>query len=403
VIYKKVTGILDKHKYFLRFFKEISSLYESFSINLIHANNTINMHFKDTDDNSPFKAINTTIDRTQEVVSNNFYDFSRNMQKIVISSGPLSNVKEFYNKMSTISKETSSILSIITKHRDKLVLKFQQHEKTFEKFKNCFNDNDKLNKLLESSQDFFLIEYDLSNTINKLFENVADYLKSYKNSLSQLRTLIKEFIISIKQSLELYIEESKKMFYIQDVDNMLINMYESFDTNIETDFLICETTNKSLTDLLKSFQTNLIAGGYIKNDDIYIDQNFKFEKYNNYEELIEFLITLKPESLKINKSNLLMFSNKVNKIYGLFKSVKECVLVLTIQNNLFIFEDKINRKRYEKIMLKSLSFRHSTDNKHPLRFEISELKKGMIYNSINRIVLEAEDEEQYYNIEKYFL
>jgi hypothetical protein len=399
-VYKKLTSILDKHKYFLRFFKEISSLYESFSINLIHANNTINLHFRDLD--SPFKAINNTIDKTQEIISNNFYDFSRNMQKIVISNGPLSNAKEFYNRMSAISKETSSILSVITKHRDKLVLKFQQYEKIFEKFKNSFNDNDKLNRLLEA-HDFFMIEYDLSNSINKLFEKVAEYLKSYKNSLSQLRILIKEFIVSIKESLELYIEESKKMFHIPDIDNMLIEMYEDFDVNFDSDFLTCDATNKSLTELLKSFQTNLIAGGYIKHDDIYSDDNFIYAKYNNYEQLVEFMISLSPEAMKINKSNLILFIYKVNKISGIFKSVKECVLVLTIQSNLFIFEEKINKKNYEKIILRNLSFRNSNDNKNPFRFEISELKKGMIYNSLYKILLEAENEEDYYNVEKFFL
>jgi hypothetical protein len=399
-IYKKVTSILDKHKYFLRFFKEISSLYESFSINLIHANNTINLHFRDID--SPFKTINSTIDKTQEIISNNFYDFSRNMQKIVISNGPLSNAKEFYNRMSAISKETSSILSVITKYRDKLVLKFQQYEKTFEKFKNSFNDNEKLNRLLDV-HDFFMIEYDLSNSINKLFDKIGEYLKSYRNSLAQLRVLIKEFIVSIKVSLELYIEESKKMFHIQDIDNMLIEMYTDFDTNFEADFLTCDATNKSLTDLLKSFQTNLIAGGHIKHDDIYIDENFVFSKYNNYEDLVEFLHSLRPESMRINKSNLICFIFKVNKISGIFKSVKDCVLLLTVQNNLFIFEGKINKKSYEKFSLRNLSFRNSNDNKNPMRFEISELKKGMLYNSIHKILLEAENDEDYYNIEKFFL
>jgi hypothetical protein len=399
-IYKKVTSILDKHKYFLRFFKEISSLYESFSINLIHANNTINLHFRDTD--SPFKTINNTIDKTQEIISNNFYDFSRNMQKIVISNGPLSNIKEFYNRMSAISKESSTILGIITKYRDKLVLKFQQNEKTFEKFKNCFNDNDKLNKVLDN-QDFFMIEYDLTNSINKLFEKISEYLTCYKNNISQLRILIKDFINSIKESLELYIEESKKMFYIQDIDNMLVEMYSNFDTNFETDFLNCDTTNKSLCEILKSFQTNLIAGGNIKRDEIYLDENFNFNKYSNYEELVEFLIILKPDSIRMNKSNLIQFLYKVNKISGIFKSVKECFLLLTIQNNIFIFEEKINKKNYEKIALRNLNFRNSNDNKNPLRFEISELKKGMLYNSIHKILIEAENEDDYYNIEKFFL
>ena len=46
IVYKKITNLFDKHKYYIRFIKETFSLYETFSMNILQVNNTINLHFK---------------------------------------------------------------------------------------------------------------------------------------------------------------------------------------------------------------------------------------------------------------------------------------------------------------------------------------------------------------------
>jgi hypothetical protein len=400
VIYKKVTMILDKSKYFQRFFKEISSLYETFSINLLHANNTINLHFKDEEENGPFSQVNSTIERTQELISNSFYDFSKNMQSRIISKGPMSNVKEYYNKMSIISKESTAIMSKITQKRDKLIQKYLTFEKIFENFKRSFNDNEKLTSLLNKNE-FFIIEFEYCNSVNKLYSRIVQYFQCYKKCIADLKNLTSDFISSIKDTIDLYVQESKKMFMIEDFENVLDNLKIQFNGLFENtkDVLMNPNANKTLNESLKNFQSNLLKFTFIKNENIYNDEYFDIEKYKCFEDLIDFLNTVLPEKLNTVSSNLISYTCDVKKIYGLFKNSRNCTLALTIQGSVLIFEEKINKKLYDKMQLKHLKFKNLEDKRHPFRFEISELKLGMIYNSTHKLLLEAEDQDSYSMIE----
>lgn len=402
LIYKRVTSILDKNKYFIRFFKEITTLYETFSINLLQANNTISLHLKDEEEGA-FGQVNKTVDKVQELISNSFYDFSKNMQKKIISKGPLSNVKEFYTKMSNIAKESSNIISQITKKRDKLMQKFIFYEKIFENFKKNFNDTDKLLNIFQKNE-FFLIEFEFCNSANKLFSKIEFFFTNYKKCIEGLKSLSTEFINSIKDSIDLYIMESKKMFIIEEIDNLLINLANQVNDlcDEEKDVLIQNTNYKSVNTQLKYFQSNLLKYTFISNENLYSDELFRVEKYKNYEELIDFLLTIVPHQFEILNSNLVQYSCEVDKISGLFKTHKKCILVITIQNTLLIFEEKLNKKNYEKLIIKNIKFKNIEENKKsPYRFEISELKLGVLYNTTFKILLETENLEILNKLESY--
>jgi hypothetical protein len=77
-------------------------------------------------------------------------------------------------------------------------------------------------------------------------------------------------------------------------------------------------------------------------------------------------------------------------------------LAFTIQGSILIFEDKINKKNLQRLCLKSTRFVNLEDRNNPLRFELSELVLGVIYNSKMRVTLEAENAEVYKEIENIF-
>jgi len=404
VVLKRITLILDKHKYFARFFKEITALYETFSINLLQANNTISLHFKDEDEDSPYSQINNTIDKTQELISNSFYDFAKNLQSRIIIKGPLSNlkIKEFYNKLGNISKDTNSFLSLITKKRDKIVMKFLQNEKLFEMFKKSFNDIDKLLGIMNKNE-FFLKEFEFCNSVNKLFLKIEDFFKKYIQSLKDLKDLTSNFILSIKETIDIYSAESKKMFLIEDMENMLDNLKIGMENLIEVkDILMDSKMNKVINDQLKVFQTNLIKFSFVKNEDIYNDESFDIAKYNNFEELVNFFIWITPQKCEITNSHLLFYSCTLNKIFGLFKRSKKVTLAFTIQGSILIFDEKINKKNVQRMCFKTTKFIYLDDRNNPLKFELAELQVGVIYNSTIRVVLEAEDRQMYKEIEMIF-
>ena len=168
------------------------------------------------------------------------------------------------------------------------------------------------------------------------------------------------------------------------------------------DILMSSNTNKMINDHLQIFQTNMQKFPFIKKDMIYENEHFMIEKYKSYEELNEFIISILPENFDTISSSLLLYSCQVKKIYGIFKNSKNCVIAFTIQNSIILFEDKINKKNYEKLNSYNLKFRNLQDKNHQFRFEISEIKYGMIYNSTLKIVLDAESIDNYTLIENYF-
>ena len=53
-------------------------------------------------------------------------------------------------------------------------------------------------------------------SINKILDKLTEFLKTYQNSLYQLKILSNEYILSLKQAVDIYIKESKKMLKIDD-------------------------------------------------------------------------------------------------------------------------------------------------------------------------------------------
>jgi hypothetical protein len=416
---KTISQIIDKNKYFIRFFKEITTLYETFSLSLLNSNAIINLHIKGKQsDNSSastiqssFASISNTIDKAQDAISNSIYDFSKNMQKQIILEGPLSNIKQLYNRVNVISKDTQNLITEIMKKRDKLMNQHAKNEKIFENFKRCYNDNEKLCQLL-SNNEVFLIELFYCRSVNKIFAKILNLFKSYNENLSKLRLLVKEFIQMIKDCIDIYITETKKMFLIQEIENLTSNFSTLLETEMnnikidDKDILMTTDSdlNKNLNDSLRTFQTNLLRYSFVKNENLYLNENFSVNnsKYQNYEELIEFLEKIFPEKFDIYKSNLILFSTPLKKITGLFSSYKDCLLLVTVQQTILIFDGEINKKNYEMMNVKNIKIKKIDDKKYPFKFEISELRTGMIYNSTYKLTFDAENSERFSSIAEFF-
>jgi hypothetical protein len=149
-------------------------------------------------------------------------------------------------------------------------------------------------------------------------------------------------------------------------------------------------------------QTSLITCSLIKNEEIYNDRNFNFDNYKEFDNLMEFIYSIKPERINIDQSSLILYHGPIYKVAGLFKKIYNCEIIITLQNNLFIFEGKINSKQFEIYNTTYLSYKNCDEKNYPYRFEISELKKGILYNSTSRTVLEAINEDSYKEIIKLF-
>lgn len=404
IIYRKITNLLDKSKYYSKFFKDIISKFENFSFLMEESANSLNFHFRE--DKYNFSKLNKEIEKTQKVFSTGIFEFNKNIQEKLFAKDSLSEkIKGFHNKIGEISKDSFTILSDLTKKKEKFSNRYNSYEHIFESFKKDYNTTEKLQNNLNKN-DFYLIEIELSKIVNKIFSLAEKFFVKYVFCLSQLKNICKDFICFLLELIENYQKILKSFFNINTNLFEKITMIENDEivNNIfgDKDLFYDKSEQKELEDLLKIFQNNIIKFNFIKSDVIYFDNNFKTERFKSYEELVDFFISIIPEKVKFESSNLCMYNCKFNQIKGFFKSEKMCILLITIQDNLIIFDEKYSRKNYQKIVKKNAKFSKIDDNNCPFKFEISELKLGVLFNSTDKFIFNTKNPNDFIEFKAFF-
>ena len=400
IIYRKITNLIEKSKYYNKFFKEITSNLDKFCFSLDESVNSLNFHFRE--DKQNFTKVNYIIEKTQNNFTNKINELNKNLQEKLILKGPLSEIKNFHSKISEISKDSYNILNEINKKKDKFCGKYSSHEKLFENFKMNYNSYDKILNLLQKN-DFYLIEIELCKVVNKLFTLVDGFFLKYIYCLGELKNICKEFISSVIESIEIYKKEINCLFIINALDTFNIESEDLINNLINSkEIFYDQNDSKDLENLLKIFQNNIIKFNFIKNDQIYYDENFKVNRFKSYEEIVDFFLSIIPEKIKYESSNLSVFNMKFNRTIGYYKEEKESIFVISLQDNILIFSEKLGKKNYEKLYLKNVKFMKIDDKCNPFKFEISEVKLGVLYNSVNRFIFDTKNVWEYLEIKEFF-
>ena len=402
ILFKKITNTIEQYKNFLKFFKEIIESYQKMSVEMLKINNNISGAVSE---NPLFEKINNIFEKTQTSISENLSEFSNNLNNNLLINGPFYKIKDLYVKMGNISKEINTNLGEINFKRDRLIAKHNNNLKIFENFKNNYNDYEKTLSVLKKS-DFFTIEFSFLKSFNKLIDKINIFLDNYKTQLKSLIGLITDFTVFLKESIQIYYSENNKIFthYLefQKVEKLfdtisVDQVEEMFKPEILFDDLV---TN--FEESLTSFQLNILKFSFVKKDEVYQDEHFKLSHYSNLQEFLSFITLISPSEITYDNSTLLTHCWEVKRDPGFFKSWKVCYLVITIQNNIFIFDDKIQNRFIDKLDFKSSSFSGKEDKKNPFRFDITEIKKGFIYNSNSTYYFDAGSQENFDSIVKVF-
>ena len=164
-------------------------------------------------------------------------------------------------------------------------------------------------------------------------------------------------------------------------------MFNSLNiSSIDNSFLIENFFEETL-------QNDIIKYNFINNEKTLIDHNFTFNFHKNFHIFLDFIFEVLPEKHDIMYSSLLLYKQELKRDPGLFKSWRKSILIITIQNNVFIFDERINKMVIERFNLKDINIKECEDKSYPLRFVINEEKKGFIYNSNVKQFLECSSEE----------
>jgi hypothetical protein len=404
VIFKKVNNTLNQNKNFLKFFKEVTVAYQKFSGDLIKANSTITSSI--VQDQIFNDSINNVIEKTQETIANNFYNFSNVIQSNIISQGPFNSIGNFYPRLEKIQKELQGLIEMIEKRKEKITKVFNtKYAKSFSEFKSIYKETESANQFLIRN-DFFLIELDLVSGFNKLYANILKYETTLKEQITNIKQLLIDYVTIVKQTIEIYIKENQKIF----AGNMNLNfeIIQKFYDGINKDTLEKSLSLKNLlrepehyqqfNEIFKSLQTILVKYHVVKDESIYKEENFNMESYQTMEDFIQFMIRLTPGKMDFTY-NLVDHIFELKRDPGLFKSWKHSILVLTKQHNAILFDDKIMKKSFlNMISLKRAKIKYKEEKKFPYRFELQENKKAFMFTTSINFILDAESKEKFEEI-----
>jgi len=285
----------------------------------------------------------------------------------------------------------------------------------FKKFENQLEIKDSLNKNIKElnnlfeENDFFLIEIELFSRVNKLFNKLTIFLNSYKTSLEDLKKCVIEYASLVKDTVEKFLFENKRIYggnMNLDFEHMQ-KFYESITKeSLEKSFIVSrilgsDNTINKFNEYFNEYRNNLIKFRIVINEEISKHDKFNISNFQSIEDLISFMLSLIPVEKKLS-SSLLIGKYDLLRDPGYFKSWKNCIIVKTLQNNILIYDEKINKKPIEIFNIKKLKLIMKGDKKNPNRFEISEKKKGLLFNSNKIQYLDAVSDTKLIEIKKSF-
>jgi hypothetical protein len=400
ITFKKTNNTINQNKIFLKFFKEVTNTYQKFSTDLVKANTILKSSI--VPDQIFNEAINIIFEKTQETIASNFLNFSNIIHSTIISDGPFSKIKDFYKRMNTIQKAIEKDLNKLVKRKEKInKLYTNKYSKLFEEYKNCYQEPEKLDKICDK-YDFFNIELELVCAYDKLFESSQNFHQNFQKNIANLKTLLSDYIEIVKHTIEIYIKENQKLFAGQMNLNFetIQKFYDGINKeSIENSFSLKNLLKESdvlkmFNDMLKTYQTNLIKYNIVKDEDIYNAEKFKVEAFSRFDDFVDSFIQFNPKKME-HSYTLVDHIFKLKRDPGFFKNWKSAILVFTKQQNAIVFDDKLSSKFANMINLKRAKLRVRSETKNPFRFEISEIKKGILFNSNNSFLLDAEDNEKF--------
>jgi hypothetical protein len=399
---KKFENTLDQNKYFLKFFRDIMGCYERFSTDLLKSKAIFSTSIKE--EKLIFNEINSMIDKSQESLSSNFLTFSTILNQSIVQNGPFTKIQSFYKRMKIIVKNISDDLNRLKSKNERLLQKSKRNTNIFEEFSNLINNDSETIPNFFSKNDFFTIEANYTKTVNKLIDINKKLLRNYIGYFADMKLLIVDYLNLMKETIEIYLNANKKVFTdaasIDSIQSAFNNITkESIESNF-TPSLFFKENLKEINEILHEFQTSLNKYNFIKADNAYIDSNFLLENHKSLNDFLGFIIEILPYKYDIEKSNLITYLTQVKRDPGLFQSWKNSMLLITVQNNLYLFDRKIIKPFDIKIGLGSIQFKKKIDSKSEIRIELKEQKKGLIFNFKVTALIEALGKDHYDEIMK---
>ena len=408
-LHTKITNILDQNKSFLAYFKDIISSYQRLSEELIKSNSNMQKFDKDKKSSlNIFGAINATIEKGQKSVSAKLLNFGNMISNQIITKGPFVKIRELYNKLNLHHKNYSNLINIITQKKDKLAKLNKEHYKVFDVI---IKSIDKLEFDIKyedaiKKNDIFNLEVQYIKKYNKCLGLLINLISTTKVMIGEFRLLLTEFITLINESIHKFLSEADKTFSFVGQD--LVQTLNSINNTLTKDTIDAvfqpinlfseNNLNTSLMEYLIKFACNNNKYLFVQNKIINLEENLSLKKFANVEGIVMLLQQYIPLNIEITRSNFILKIFDFKRDPSLIMKSRPAFIVLTYQNNLIIYDEKINNKPIDIYRIEFVSLKVTNEKKH--RFDLTEDDKKSLFPS--SYTFEASSKDKLAEIEAYF-
>ena len=406
---KLSSSYINNVKPYLKYFKELVIILNSFSEKLNILNSSIDDKNEENDDenlihvennlNSAIKKLNVIFADTSSVIVKNLKDNILN--------------KPLFSKYETIESKFEEnfhkMLNLISQFEQFRIKYNNEYNK---KYLNTFNiyiqKYNELDNYLINMKDFFLIEYDIINCANHSLIKVTKFIEDIRKLYDDSTNIFCDYLEMLKIMIKIYYEENKKIILPNVLSEKMINDLEKLigqdiRKNIEKKFCIKniiehyrdEALRNDINHLLLKYQDILVQYKILNNDIINDLSHFDLKYFKTTEMFFNFILSLIPPKFQVNYEDVIQFKTNVKRDCGLFKGWKESHLVISYQGHILFFDEEDtskneNKKRSQSIQTMSVNNKKIFDfPKNPGLSEINTIDKK---NSDNIFKKNSEDE-----------
>ena len=407
--YEKIYNSLDDNFNYLYFFKNSSELYSNFAEEIQNCNKLITFTQKKpkmTDD-----LLSNVMQNTQGIFYQNLTKFSVGLRQKIVAKGPLSLLSDKKSKIDTLKKTQLKKFSELTDERKKLEKKYKSFQKLFESFvPELIAQNPKANQNnqvvpqmpeLIDAPDFICIITDFIEAINNLLKKMITFANEAKESMKAINGLFIEVYNLMKESISIYITESK-IFFNQDVTKKfeeIENYFKRYDQNEKENntfklekIFQNDKVKENIFNLLQQYYTLLSSSNTVKKELTNDKNKFSIQNYKNVYEFFDWLISVLPERLDIPIGDLVINKFEIKRDPGIFSRWKQALMVFTKQHHLILY-DSINNFKSDNVVkifeTDKITFRRKDDKKKGFLFEVLAVIKGKVMNFKGETLLDA--------------
>ena len=413
--YQKLsTSYQNDIKPYFKYFKDLVSIFSTFSESLKTLGHSIKHTENDNENNDVEELMNVEFDLNSSVEKINlsysdiFSIISTNLKENVLN-------KPLYNKCDLVEpkfvenlNKMEKLIQKLEKRKNKLIVKYKKDfEPIFLFFKEKFNNKDpNLYNDLVCMKDYLMIEYELVFYCNKAFVKINIFLEEMEALFNNSSNLFCDYLETLKMMIKIYYDENRFLINPEILSkNMVSNLEKLINQNIRKSIekkfciknIIAFSKNEKLINemnhILLDYRDLLQQNGIniVKNKENIIDQitNFNLQNFKSTKSFFEFLQNLVPKILKFDFKDYIQLKINIKRDTGIIKRWKKGPMVVTQQGHIIFLDETGNvDKKTEKKTEEKKEEKNDGNNK----ININENEKNVKIEKIDKKEYIVKDE-----------